>query len=154
MKMTGERKCWATAGALLLLAMALPQRGRAQQPTAATATATAADRQSLAITIYNSNFALIRDTRRVSLPAGAVRLAFEAVPTSIEPATVQLTGPSGLDVLDESYEYDVLSPERLLEKYVGKEITLVIRRQQSGADHDEDVKATVLNQRPGVEDRK
>lgn len=142
MRLKGRwKRCWLPAVWLMLVG----QFAVAQQPSVATTTATAGNRQSLAITIYNSNFALVRETRRVSLPAGAVRLGFEDVPTTIEPATVQLSPSSGLEVLDESYEYDVLSPERLLEKYVGKEITLVLRSQQNGTTRDEDVKATVLS---------
>ena len=115
----------------------------AQQP--ATAQSTAKDRTSLGITLYNSNFALVRETRRVNLPAGGVRLNFEGVPGSIEPSTVYLRPARGVDVLDQSYEYDVLNPQRLLEKYVGKEMTLVFREQQSGTTHYNNVKATLLS---------
>ncbi|HEV2388717.1 MAG TPA: DUF4139 domain-containing protein [Candidatus Acidoferrales bacterium] len=133
------KRCGLLVGGLLAACLF----AAAQQP--APAMVTAQDRRSLAITIYNADFALVNETRRARLPAGAVRLEFEDVPATIEPATVHLRLSRGLQVLDESYEYDVLNPERLLEKYVGKEITLVLRSQQSGAARDEDVKALLLS---------
>jgi hypothetical protein len=133
-------KHWLILAAWLLAAAPF---AAAQQP--ATATSTAANRVSLGITLYNSNFALVRETRRVSLPAGAVRLGFEGVPRTIEPETVHLGAPRGLDVLDQSYEYDLLSPQRLLEKYEGKEITLLLRGGPNGAGPEREVKALLLS---------
>src|SRR5687767_668543 len=49
-----------------------------------------ADRQHVALTIYNSNFALVRDQRRLSLGTGRVALAFEDVSANVQPATVFL----------------------------------------------------------------
>ncbi|HVB98286.1 MAG TPA: DUF4139 domain-containing protein [Candidatus Dormibacteraeota bacterium] len=102
-------------------------------------------RVSLAITLYNSNFALVREARRVQLPAGAVRLAFEDVPNSIESSTVHLAPARGIDVMDQSYEYDLLSPGRLLDKYLGKQMTLIFRGRQNGATHETDVPAVLLS---------
>lgn len=106
---------------------------------------TSKDRVSLALTLYNSNFALVRETRLVQLPAGSVRLAFEDVPRSIEPATVHLSPADGIDIIDQSYEYDLLSPERLLDKYLGKEMTLIFQGRQNGTTHESDVHAILLS---------
>jgi hypothetical protein len=140
MRVIGRRKLWAPVVFWLLFAAPF---AAAQQP--ATAQSTAKNRTSLGITLYNSNFALVRETRRVSLPAGSVRLNFEGVPGSIEPSTVYLRPARGVDVLDQSYEYDVLNAQRLLEKYVGKEMTLVFREQQGGTTHYNNVKAILLS---------
>jgi hypothetical protein len=140
MRVFSRWKLWAPMICWVLLVAPF---AAAQQP--ATARSTAKDRTSLGITLYNSNFALVRETRRVNLPAGAVRLNFEGVPASIEASTVYLRPARGVDVLDQSYEYDLLNPQRLLEKYVGKEMTLVFREQRSGTTHYNDVKATLLS---------
>ncbi|MDE3137764.1 MAG: DUF4139 domain-containing protein, partial [Acidobacteriota bacterium] len=140
MRFISRWKLWVPVVCSLLLAAPF---AAAQQP--ATAQSTAKDRTSLGITIYNSNFALVRETRRVSLPAGAVRLNFEGVPGSIEASTVYLRPVRGVGVLDQSYEYDLLNPQRLLEKYVGKEMTLVFRQMQNGTTHFNEVKAILLS---------
>jgi hypothetical protein len=132
-------KPWAVACCWLLLAMPLA----AQQPTRAESTAK--NRTSLSITVYNSNFALVRESRRVALPAGIVRLNFEDVPRTIEASTVQLAPAPGLDVLDQSYEYDLLNPEHLLERYVGKTVTLVFRERANGSTIYRRVQALLLS---------
>ncbi len=133
-------KLWAGVACWLLLAAPW---AAAQQPR--TASSTSRNRTSLAITLYNSNFALVRDTRDVTLPAGTVRLDFRDVPSSIEASTVHIAPAPGLEVLDQSYEYDLLSPDRLLEKYVGKPMTLIFREQANGTTQDKDVSAILLS---------
>ncbi len=133
-------KLWAGVAGLLL---GVAPWAAAQQPR--TAASTARNRTSLAITLYNSNFALVRETRDVDLPAGTVRLAFQDVPSSIEASTVHIEPEPGLEVLDQSYEYDLLSPDRLLEKYVGKPMTLIFRERVNGTTQDKDVSATLLS---------
>jgi hypothetical protein len=105
------------------------------------------DQQSISLTIYNSNLALIRDTRKITLPTGIETLAFKEISSQIQPETALLKG-GGVDVLEQNYEFDLLSPESLLRKYVGKEITLV---RTKGDDDDEyRVKARVLSVTGGV----
>ena len=140
MRVISRWKPWAPVIWWLLLGAPF---AAAQQPK--TAQSSAKDRTSLGITIYNSNFALVRETRRVNLPTGAVRLNFEGVPGSIEASTVYLRPVGGVDVLDQSYEYDLLNAQRLLEKYVGKEMTLVFREMQGGTTHYSEVKAILLS---------
>ena len=90
---------------------------------------TAADRTSAAVTVYNVNLALVRETRSLKLEqAGTAALRFMDVPSAINPRTVHLkslTAPGTLAVLEQNYEYDLISPEKLLEKYVGKEVEVV-----------------------------
>lgn len=138
------------AGIGLLLAVSLgaapqPQSAKEAAPVPAEITSTSKDRVSLALTLYNSNFALVREERRVQLPAGPVRLAFEDVPGTIEPSTVQLSPASGINVVDQSYEYDLLNPQSLLDKYLGKQMTLIFRDRQSGSVHETDVPAVLLS---------
>src|SRR5689334_2929748 len=85
----------------------------------------AADREKVALTVYNSNFALVREERRLSLGTGRVALAYEDVSAHVQPATVHLRSldaADGLSVLEQNYRYDLLSPETLLQKYVGQRL--------------------------------
>ena len=92
----------------------------------------AADQQALALTVYNTDLALIRDTRNVRLPQGISPLAFADVSAKIRPETARLYGD--LTVLEQNFDYDLLSPQKLLEKYVGREIGLVRTHPETGED--------------------
>ena len=109
--------------------------------------ATGVEEQSaVALTIYNVNLGLVKDQRQATLPAGTFELRFMDVASQIIPASVQvrsLTGPSSLRVLEQNYEYDLLNPQRLLEKYVGKEVKLYTEYQYT--ERDETVTATLLS---------
>lgn len=102
----------------------------AQKPAAdsAAATTTLNDQSDLALTVYNSELALVRDVRQINLPAGESRLRFMDIAASINPATVHFrstTEPGKLSVIEQNYEYDLLDPNKLLQKYVGREVTLM-----------------------------
>jgi hypothetical protein len=88
------------------------------------------DQVDIAVTVYNSNIALIRDIRQLTLPGGFTPLRFMDIAATINPATVHfrsLTEPARLSVVEQNYEYDLLEPEKLLRKYVGRNVTLVRR---------------------------
>src|SRR5215470_12033327 len=79
------------------------------------------------VTIYNGNLGLVKDTREVRLDAGMLEVQFADVAAQIDPTTVHLkslTDPSGLRILEQNYEYDLLTSAKLLEKYVGKKVRL------------------------------
>lgn len=126
---------------LLFCFAALPQPSSAAGQAGKTAAAKAAastqrDRIGLSLTVYNSNLALVRDVRRIQLPSGASSLRFEGIPSSIQPATVQLRSlahPAKLRIVDQDYEYDQLDPQKLLHAYVGREVTLVQRERKDGS---------------------
>jgi hypothetical protein len=83
------------------------------------------DQETVSITVYNSNLGLVKDVRRLALPTGVTELKFGEVAAKIMPQTVHiksLTDPVRLQVLEQNYEYDLLTPQKLLEKFVGKEI--------------------------------
>jgi hypothetical protein len=105
------------------------------------------DQTDLNVTVYNSNIALIRDVRQLTVPTGSFRLKFEDIAATVNPATVHfrsLTEPDRLSVIEQNYEYDLLEPAKLLHKYVGKEVTLVRAYQENGTTRHEEVKATLL----------
>ncbi len=121
-------------------------------PAAETPRTTAADQVDLAVTVYNSNLALVRDARELTFPAGPFDLQFMDVASTINPATVHLrsvTAPGDVAVIEQNYEYDLLEPEKLLRKYVGREVTLVRQRTENGSTRTEEVKALLLSTNNG-----
>jgi hypothetical protein len=85
----------------------------------------ASDRRSVSITVYNSDFGLVREVRQLKgLPKGRVALEFRDVASTIQPETVAIKSlqAGGLRVLEQNYRYDLLTPETLLEKYVGRSV--------------------------------
>src|SRR5437660_6512742 len=115
-------------------------------------TTTARDRQSVNITVYNSNLGLVRETRRLTLPDGRIALRFADVTAQIRPETVHLaslTAPASLRILEQNYQYDLLNPGKLLDKFVGREITLVMRRYTNNTETFEPVQATLLSNNGG-----
>jgi hypothetical protein len=95
---------------------------------AATPLAVGRDEQrDLMVTIYNGNLGLVKDVRETRFPAGSQEVQFMDVAALIDPTTVHLkslTDPAGLKILEQNYEYDLLSSAKLLEKYVGKKVRL------------------------------
>src|SRR5580692_6509547 len=110
------------------------------------------DQTDLNVTVYNSNIALVRDVRNLTLPSGIFRLKFMDIAATVNPATVHfrsLTDPDKLGVIEQNYEYDLLEPAKLLHKYVGKEVTLVRSYQDNGTTKHEEIKATLLSDNNG-----
>jgi hypothetical protein len=117
---------------------------------AATQTSTLKDQQSVAITIYDSNFGLVRETRLVSLQQGILTLKFMDVPGKIDPATVGLKSlleGLGLRIWEQNYEYDLASQQQLLEKFIGQKVELAWVNPES--KKEEIVEATLLSTRGG-----
>lgn len=111
------------------------------------------DQSELALTVYNSNLALVRDVRQITIPTGSFRLRFEDIAATINPATVHfrsLTEPEKLNVLEQNYEYDLLDPAKLLHKYVGREVTLVRSYMENNTTKREEIKATLLADNNGT----
>src|SRR5277367_6415705 len=111
------------------------------------------DQTELAVTVYNSNIALVRDVRQISIPSGSFRLKFMDIAATVNPATVHfrsLTDPAKLNVTEQNYEYDLLEPAKLLHKYVGKEITLERSYLDNNSTKREEIKATLLSDNNGT----
>jgi len=105
------------------------------------------DQVDLAVTVYNSNIALVRDVRQIHLPSGLFPLHFEDIAASINPATVHfrsLVDPAKLNVIEQNYEFDLLDPQKLLQKYVGREVTLVRAEKDGGSTRWVETKAALL----------
>ena len=109
---------------------------------------TLGDQTDLALTVYNSDIALVRDVRNVRLRSGTFDLSFMDIAATVNPATVHfrsLTEPANVDVLEQNYEYDLLDPQKLLHKYVGRDVTLVQTRTENGTTRQEEIKAHLLS---------
>src|SRR5439155_3267692 len=133
---------------------ALPEHLRPQAVSSGRTTqdSTLTDQKEIAVTVYNSNVALVRDVRSLQLTAGTVDLRFMDIAARVNPATVHivsLTSPKELSVLEQNYEYDLLNPQKLLEKYIGKEVTLVRLRTENNSTREEPIKATLLANNEG-----
>jgi hypothetical protein len=150
---------WIIAGAIIALAGATalvppyqagrkaagqeknPSSGGSEQST------TLNDQTDLAVTVYNSNIALVRDVRQLQLPTGTFRLKFMDIAATVNPATVHFRSvnePDKVGVIEQNYEYDLLEPSKLLNKYVGKEVTIVRTYMENNTTKYEEIKATLL----------
>jgi hypothetical protein len=124
----------------------------AQTAPPAVATTTLDDQAELAVTVYNSDLALVRDVRNIQIGRGVSDLHFMDIAATVNPATVHfrsLTEPARVSVLEQNYEYDLLEPEKLLRKYVGREVTLVRTRLDGNTTRDEEVKARLISYNNG-----
>jgi len=102
------------------------------------------------VTVYNSNIGLVKDKRQIKLQKGIQELKFMDVAAQIMPTSVSiksLGAQDGFNILEQNYEYDLLSPGKLLDKYIGKEIKLITKNPYT--DKEETVKATLLSNSEG-----
>ena len=87
--------------------------------------------QNLEISIYNDNLALVKDVRRVNLNQGENALAFENVATQIKPESALIVG-DGISVLEQNYDYDLLTTENIINGLVGQQVKTVIENPTTG----------------------
>ena len=101
----------------------------------------------VAVTIYNNDIALVQDTRQLDIAAGRSRREFPDVSAQIRPETVTLSG-AGIGIVEQNFDFDLLSPQALIQKAVGETITLVRVNPATGAETRE--RARVLAANGGV----
>ena len=147
MKLRNRKVVWG-ASAAVLVAIAgtrpVPAVEPASEPPLA---ATLKDQTDLAVTVYNSNIALVRDVRQIALPGGVLDLRFLDIAATVNPATVHirsLTEPTRLTVLEQNYQFDLLDPQRLLKKYIGRDVKLIRQHYEDGTTRQEQVTARLL----------
>lgn len=105
-------------------------------PTA-TRASTHAQREKVAITIYNQGFGLVREIRNIDLGKGRIELEYRDVAAYVQPETVSLKSlddASALTIFEQNYRYDLLTPAKLLEKYVGKKVKLYRWNEATGKE--------------------
>lgn len=143
--MTRQNLLNTTIAGLLLAASA------AWAAPAGEVVSTAADQHGVALTIYNDNLALVKDARRVRLARDFNRLAWREVSAQMRPETAQLrnvSNPAGFRLQEQNFDFDLLTPEKLLEKNVGREVTIIRTHPTTGEETRET--ATVLAANGGV----
>ncbi|MBU0620924.1 MAG: DUF4139 domain-containing protein [Gammaproteobacteria bacterium] len=131
--------------AFLLAALAIPAAQADELRS------TLQDQQSVAVTIYNEDLALVKDQRKVQLGSGQNALAFRDVSAGMRPETAllrSLSSPGKLSVIEQNFDFDLLTPGKLLEKYVGKTVSVVRTNPATGNDSTE--QALVLSANEGV----
>jgi len=158
-KLTIRTSRWPVAAALMVLAGAAalvpsnwaqkadPQQKAGSTPSTPDESTTQSDQTELSVAVYNSNIALIRDVRQLQIPSGSFRLKFMDIAATVNPATVHfrsITEPEKLSVIEQNYEYDLLEPNKLLNKYVGKEVTLERTYMENNTTKHEEIKAILL----------
>ena len=109
------------------------------------------DQQSVAVTIYNESLALVKDQRKIQLDSGQNTLAFRDVSAQMRPETAllrSLSAPGRLTLLEQNFDFDLLTPQKLLDKYVGKTVSVIRTNPATGAETTES--AQVLAASNGV----
>ncbi|HEY9765487.1 MAG TPA: hypothetical protein V6C82_03950, partial [Chroococcales cyanobacterium] len=105
----------------LIVAMSMPLPVLAEQSDLS-------NQKNVSVTVYNQNLGLIKDVRTIKLKSGSLDLRFMDVASGIDPTSVSfksLSDPKSIDILEQNYEYDLITPERLMEKYLNKEIDIL-----------------------------
>src|ERR1700743_2034717 len=103
----------------------------------------AADR-ALSVTIYNDNLALVQDRRDIDVKDGRQRIEFQDVSAQIRPETVSLS-PAGISIREQNFDFDLLTPAKLMEKAVGQEVTIVRVNPATGAETREQAQVLATN---------
>jgi hypothetical protein len=113
---------------------------------------TLADQRGVGVTIYNNDLAVVRDRRRLTLPRGETHLALRDVSAKMQPQTAvlqSLEAGDHLAVVEQDFNYDLLTPQKLLEKYVGRDVQVVHYPDAVGAPRRTE-RARVLAANGGV----
>ena len=115
--------------------------------------ALAADRE-LTVTVYNSNLALVKDVRTLDLGTGRQSFSLTDVSAQIDPTSVHLVGKGsgGLAVLEQNYRWDLVSADKVLERYVDKDVSVLGKdgKVTSGTLLSFDGASLVINRKPGI----
>ncbi|WP_408590490.1 DUF4139 domain-containing protein [Novosphingobium sp.] len=125
--------------------IALAQQAGGQASGQASAQASA--QGDVSVTIYNNDLALVQDVRQLGLTKGLVRQEFPDVSANIRPETVTLN-VADAGIVEQNFDYDLLSPDKLMDKAVGQTVTLVHTNPATGAETRE--QATVLANNGGT----
>lgn len=99
---------------------------------------------TVAVTIYNNGLSMVEDVRSLTVPAGTSRIEFPDVSAQIRPETVTLSGP-GLSIVEQNFDYDLLSPDKLMDKAVGQDVTLIRTNPATGAETRERARILAAN---------
>lgn len=98
----------------------------------------------VSVTIYNNNLALVQDRRTLNLPAGRTRQEFPDVSAEIRPETVTLSA-AGTTIVEQNFDFDLLTPGKLMDKAVGQSVTLIRTNPRTGEESRETARVLANN---------
>ncbi len=98
----------------------------------------------ISVTIYNNNLALVQDTRRLNIPSGRSVQTFPGVSGQIRAETVGFNA-ANTGIVEQNFDYDLLSPAKLMEKAVGETVTIVRINPATGQERRERAKVLAAN---------
>ena len=98
----------------------------------------------VSVTIYNNNLALVQDVRTLNIPAGRSVQSFPGVSGQIRAETVSFNA-SGSSIIEQNFDFDLLSPAKLMQKAVGETVTIVRVNPATGAEKRERAKVLAAN---------
>ncbi|MEJ7927028.1 DUF4139 domain-containing protein [Sphingobium sp. AN641] len=127
-----------TRACLLLLAMSWPVAVPAQGPLSPSA------QGDVSVTIYNDDLALVQDVRQIAISSGVTRIEFPDVSARIRPETLSFAADDAA-IVEQNFDFDLLSPSKLMEKAVGRIITIVRTNPATGAEAREQAKVLAVN---------
>lgn len=87
----------------------------------------AVQRKELNLTVYNENLALVREIRIIPIKKGKNVITIDEIPSGIEPTSIHfksLVAPNRVKILEQNYEFDLVSSDKLLGKYLGEKISI------------------------------
>ncbi len=105
---------------------------------------TPAAERSVSVTIYNDDLALVQDRRDIELKGGRQRIEFQDVSAQIRPETASLTA-GDISIVEQNFDFDLLTPAKLMEKAVGHEVTIVRVNPATGAETREQAEVLATN---------
>ena len=141
------RVSWLLLAGVAVAAPLLAQTANNPSVTTVAIPGEATAQGDVAVTIYQSGQSLVQDRRLMAMPAGRSKQEFPDVSAVIRPETVTLTGP-GIGIVEQNFDYDLLTPAKLMEKAVGQTVTLIRTNPATGAEMR--VQAKVLAANGGV----
>jgi hypothetical protein len=100
--------------------------------------------KALAITIYADDLALVQDKRPIDVAGGRQRIEFAGVSAQIRPETVSLSS-NGVTIVEQNFDFDLLTPAKLMEKAVGSVVTIVRVNPATGEETREQAEVLATN---------
>lgn len=100
---------------------------------------------NVSVTVYNGGTSLVQDIRKLNIASGTSRIEFPDVSAQIQPETVSFAA-DGATIVEQNFDYDLLTPGKLMEKAVGETITLIRTNPATGAETRERAKVLSVNQ--------
>jgi hypothetical protein len=113
------KRSWSAVAGVLVLALFWSGASPAQE---------ASGKKNVEITVYNSNFSLIRELRQMTLAGGVGRLTVPDIPGTIDGTSLHVrstTDPSSVSILEQNFQYDLVHQAKILEKYLGRQVDFV-----------------------------